>query len=75
LTQRTDTDAETRTAEIESATRDSVDKARSGKGEWKEELASSSESIIKAEKGEVKASEKTIKKLQEESIRLGASKS
>lgn len=50
-------------------------KARAGQGEWKEELASSSESIVKAEKGEVKANEKTIKKLQEESVRLGVGKS
>lgn len=55
--------------EIESAKEDHLARAKTGNRHWKEELASQSESIIKAERGEIEANEETIQKLQKESIR------
>ena len=36
-----------------------------GKGQWKEELATQSESVVKAERSEIEMNEETIRKLQE----------
>jgi len=44
-------------------------KAKIGKGQWKEELASQSESMVKAERSEIEMNEETIRKLQEVSKR------
>jgi len=58
-------------AEVIDAHKDeSLKKAKDGKGEWKDALASDSESIIKADRGEIEASEETIRKLQEETKKL-----
>lgn len=67
-------DAEHRNSEVEYHKRDSISKAKQGKGEWKEELASSSESIVKAEKGDIKVTADTMKKLQEESVSAAKNK-
>ncbi len=44
-------------------------RAKTGKGEWKEELATESESMIKAERSEIETNDETIRKLQEETKR------
>lgn len=47
-----------------------MSKAKQGKGEWKEELATSSESIVKAERGEAgPVTKEMMKRLQEESVK------
>ncbi|KAF2842137.1 hypothetical protein M501DRAFT_998389 [Patellaria atrata CBS 101060] len=61
---------EGRAEEVEKEKHDQLRKQKEGKGEWKSSLASDSESIIKADRGEVDASEDTIKKLQEESAKV-----
>jgi len=63
-----------RSSEIEHHKQDQLSKQKQGKGHWKDELASNSESIIKAERGEVEASDETIKKLQKETEQLAKKK-
>ncbi|ORY13481.1 hypothetical protein BCR34DRAFT_263784 [Clohesyomyces aquaticus] len=60
--------------EIEAEKQDSLSKQKAGKGHWKGELASDSESIVKADRGEVEASEETIKKLQDEAVKASQQK-
>ncbi|CAF9929412.1 MAG: hypothetical protein GOMPHAMPRED_005393 [Gomphillus americanus] len=57
---------EERNSEIDKHKNDSVGKAQEGKGEWKKELASNSEAAIKADRGEIDASQDSIKKLENE---------
>jgi hypothetical protein len=45
-------------------------RSKTGNGHWKEELASQSESIVKAERGGIETNEETIRKLQEETKRV-----
>ncbi|EON61219.1 hypothetical protein W97_00432 [Coniosporium apollinis CBS 100218] len=59
-----------RAEEVELQKQDLLKKQEEGKGHWKDELASDSESIIKADRGEIDASADTIKQLQEESVKL-----
>ncbi|KAI9667424.1 MAG: hypothetical protein M1821_000239 [Bathelium mastoideum] len=47
---------------------------KEGKGKWEDELASDSESIVKADRGEVEASQHTIEKLQKETEKLAGEK-
>jgi hypothetical protein len=47
---RTNIDDEERAQKIEAHKSDSIEKAKTGRGEWKPELASQSEQITKAEK-------------------------
>ncbi|KAF2428902.1 hypothetical protein EJ08DRAFT_650874 [Tothia fuscella] len=61
---------EGRKEEIEHHKQDQLKKQEQGQGHWKDELASNSESIIKAERGEVEASQSTIEKLQKETNEL-----
>ncbi|KAF2094464.1 hypothetical protein NA57DRAFT_60506 [Rhizodiscina lignyota] len=61
---------EGRAEEIEVHKQESLKKSKEGKGEWTEELGSSSESIIKAERGEMKTTAETIEKLQEETKKV-----
>ncbi|KAF2668040.1 hypothetical protein BT63DRAFT_426876 [Microthyrium microscopicum] len=57
-------DAEDRAAEVEKHKHESIkDK------EWKDGLASNSESIIKAEREETKSTDEHIKKLQHDSVK------
>ncbi|KAL1634876.1 hypothetical protein SLS56_001957 [Neofusicoccum ribis] len=65
---------EGRPDEIERHKQDALKKSKEGKGHWKDELASDSESIVKADRGEVEASEETIKKLQKETEKLASKK-
>ncbi|KAF2189634.1 hypothetical protein K469DRAFT_700867 [Zopfia rhizophila CBS 207.26] len=65
---------EARAEEIEKEKDDLLKKHKDGKGHWKEGLASDSESIVKADRGEVEASEETIKKLQEEAAAVANGK-
>ncbi|KAF2239001.1 hypothetical protein EV356DRAFT_504353 [Viridothelium virens] len=62
---------ETRAEEAEHHKQDQLRKQKEGKGEWKDELASDSESIVKADRGEIDASEETISKLQKEAEQIG----
>ncbi|KAF2120829.1 hypothetical protein BDV96DRAFT_276516 [Lophiotrema nucula] len=61
---------EGREDEIEQEKNQSLKEQKQGKANWKDSLASDSESIVKADRGEIEASEETIKKLQEESDKL-----
>jgi len=67
-------DAQGRSDEVEHHKQDQLQKQKEGKGHWKDELASNSESIIKADRGEVEASDETIKKLQDESAKAASKK-
>ncbi|KAL1607801.1 hypothetical protein SLS60_002739 [Paraconiothyrium brasiliense] len=71
----TDADDEGRAEEVQKTKEDQLKKQKEGKGHWEEGLASDSESIIKADRGEVKASAETIKKLQEETAKVAGEKS
>jgi len=65
---------EGRAEEIEAHKQDQLNKKKEGKQHWEDKLASNSESIIKADRGEVEASGETIKKLQEESAKAAQQK-
>ncbi|KIW06637.1 uncharacterized protein PV09_02349 [Verruconis gallopava] len=65
---------EGRGEEIETHKQDQLKKKKEGKQHWQDELASNSESIIKAERGEIDASSETIQKLQEESAKAAKQK-
>jgi len=65
---------EGRHEEIDKHTRDNLEKQKEGKGQWKDELASESESAVKADRGEIDASEDTIRKLQEETEKIAKQK-
>ncbi|KAI9794403.1 MAG: hypothetical protein M1816_005472 [Peltula sp. TS41687] len=54
--------------DIEHHKQDLLKKQEEGKGHWKEELASESESVVKADRGDVKATPEDIKKLQDETV-------
>jgi len=69
-----DEETDNRNREIESAKDDLLTRAKKGGGHWKEELASQSESVVKAERSEIEANDDTIRKLQEESIRATVTK-
>ncbi|OCK90673.1 uncharacterized protein K441DRAFT_665977 [Cenococcum geophilum 1.58] len=60
---------EERAKEVEEHKQDLLRKQKEGKGHWKEPLASDSESIIKADRDEIDATEETIKQLQKETER------
>ncbi|KAK4544992.1 hypothetical protein LTR36_003897 [Oleoguttula mirabilis] len=49
---------------------DQLQKQKEGKGQWKDELASDSESIVKADRGDIEASKGTIEQLQKETAKL-----
>ncbi|KAL1303427.1 hypothetical protein AAFC00_006817 [Neodothiora populina] len=65
---------EGRAEEAEQAKQAQLKKQKEGKGEWHDELASNSESIIKADRGEIKASKSTIDQLQKETAHLAEEK-
>ncbi|KAK5134083.1 hypothetical protein LTR08_006973 [Meristemomyces frigidus] len=60
---------EGRAEEVEHHKQDQLQKQKEGKGHWKDELASDSESAIKADRGDIEASDDTIKKMQEETAK------
>ncbi|KAI9836397.1 MAG: hypothetical protein M1819_001427 [Sarea resinae] len=68
------TEHEGRAEEIDASNKEQLKKQKEGKGEWTSKLASDSESIVKADRGEIKATEDNIRKLQEETEKI-ASKS
>ncbi|KAF2686565.1 hypothetical protein K458DRAFT_415913 [Lentithecium fluviatile CBS 122367] len=62
---------EGRANEVEEMKQDQLRKQKEGKGHWEESLASDSESIIKADRGEDgKTTAETIQKLQEETKKV-----
>ncbi|EME40662.1 hypothetical protein DOTSEDRAFT_74267 [Dothistroma septosporum NZE10] len=60
---------EARKEEIEREKQQQLKEQKEGRNEWKDALASESESILKADRGEVKASKETISELQKESAK------
>ncbi|KAL5427271.1 hypothetical protein PMIN07_011267 [Paraphaeosphaeria minitans] len=66
---------ETRAAEVQSRKEEQHQKRKEGKGHWEEGLASDSESIVKADRGEAETSPESIKKLQEETAKVAGEKS
>jgi hypothetical protein len=65
-----DEDVDSRIREIDTAKEDLLARAKRGDGHWKEELASQSESMVKAERSEIETNDETIRKLQEETKRV-----
>ncbi|KAK4574497.1 hypothetical protein LTR86_001338 [Recurvomyces mirabilis] len=66
---------EGRPEEVEAHKQDQLQKQKEGKGHWKDELASDSESIVKADRGETGTSAKdNIKELQKETEKLANEK-
>ncbi|PSK59342.1 hypothetical protein B9Z65_3666 [Elsinoe australis] len=66
---------EDRAEEAERVKHEQIRKQKEGKGEWHDELASDSESIIKADRGEAgKSTSETIKELQKEGEKMANKK-
>ncbi|KAF4554751.1 Hypothetical protein D9617_3g018190 [Elsinoe fawcettii] len=65
---------ENRADEAERAKQEQLKKAKAGKGEWHDELASDSESIIKADRNETGNTAETIAQLQKEGEKLADKK-
>ncbi|KAH9830239.1 hypothetical protein Tdes44962_MAKER09059 [Teratosphaeria destructans] len=61
---------ENRPDEAERAKQEQLRAQREGRGQWKDELASNSESIIKADRGDLGRSKESIRELQEESAKV-----
>ncbi|KAF7845825.1 hypothetical protein BT93_L0437 [Corymbia citriodora subsp. variegata] len=61
---------EGRAEEVDKVKNEQIQKQKEGKGHWHEELSSDSESIVKADRGEINASNDTIAQLQEESKKV-----
>jgi len=61
---------EGRAEEAEAHKQDQLQKQKEGKGHWKDELASDSESIIKADRNETGNAKENIDQLQKESAKL-----
>ncbi|KAF2772699.1 hypothetical protein EJ03DRAFT_324248 [Teratosphaeria nubilosa] len=61
---------ENRPDEAERAKQDQLREQKQGKGQWKDELASNSESIIKADRGDIGSSKESIQELQKESAKV-----
>ncbi|KAF3936328.1 hypothetical protein ABW19_dt0209504 [Dactylella cylindrospora] len=55
---------------LENHKRSSLEEQKAGKGQWREELASDAEAVIKAERKEIKATGEEIKKLEKETEEL-----
>ncbi|KAK4494205.1 hypothetical protein PRZ48_014503 [Zasmidium cellare] len=60
---------ESRKEEIERAKQEQLRDQKQGRNEWKQELGSESESVVKADRGELNASKETISELQKESAK------
>ncbi|KAK0259824.1 hypothetical protein LTS09_005667 [Friedmanniomyces endolithicus] len=65
---------ENRGEEAEAHKQDQLRKQKEGKGQWKGELASESESMIKADRNETENAEEDIEKLQEKTTELANEK-
>ncbi|KAK1808016.1 hypothetical protein LTR12_017622 [Friedmanniomyces endolithicus] len=63
-------DNENRGEEAEAHKQDQLRKQKEGKGHWKDELASDSESIVKADRNEMGSAKENIEELQKETTRL-----
>ncbi|TKA33722.1 hypothetical protein B0A50_00558 [Salinomyces thailandicus] len=61
---------EDRADEAESHKQDQLQKQKAGKGHWKDELASDSESMVKADRNELNNTKESISELQKESAKL-----
>ncbi|KAL6706793.1 hypothetical protein ACN47E_005129 [Coniothyrium glycines] len=63
---------ENRAQEVEKKKQELLQKQKEGKGHWEEQLASDSESIVKADRAETgKDTKQQIKELQEEAKKVG----
>ncbi|KAK0274508.1 hypothetical protein LTR35_011663 [Friedmanniomyces endolithicus] len=67
-------DNENRGEEAEAHKQDQLQKQKEGKGQWKGELASESESMIKADRNEMGNAAEDIEKLQEKTTELANEK-
>ncbi|TIA34882.1 hypothetical protein D6C78_06536 [Aureobasidium pullulans] len=67
-------DEEGRAEEVERVKNEQIQKQKEGKGHWHEEIASDSESIVKADRGDISADADTIKQLQKETEKLASQK-
>ncbi|KAF2089138.1 hypothetical protein K490DRAFT_64343 [Saccharata proteae CBS 121410] len=65
---------EGRAEEAEKAKQDQLKEQKEGRGQWKEELSSDSESIVKADRGDINASKGTIEQLQRETEKAAKEK-
>ncbi|KAG9624018.1 hypothetical protein KCU95_g14524, partial [Aureobasidium melanogenum] len=65
---------EGRAEEADKIKNEQIEKQKQGKGHWHEEIASDSESIVKADRGDIKADADTIEQLQKESEKLMSQK-
>ncbi|THY21831.1 hypothetical protein D6D01_06364 [Aureobasidium pullulans] len=65
---------EGRAEEVERVKNEQIQKQKEGKGHWHEEIASDSESIVKADRGDISADADTIKQLQKETEKLASQK-
>ncbi|KAL9588053.1 MAG: hypothetical protein Q9203_003130 [Teloschistes exilis] len=63
-------DHEDRKAKIDHHKEDQLNKQKEGKGHWKAELSSNSESAIKADRGEIHNAEEDIAALQKETEKV-----
>ncbi|KAK3069589.1 hypothetical protein LTR53_011956 [Teratosphaeriaceae sp. CCFEE 6253] len=57
-----------RAKEIEETKQDQLQKQREGKGQWKDELASDSESMLKADRGDTDNVKEDIEQLQKGTV-------
>ncbi|KAH0151958.1 hypothetical protein KCU67_g10032, partial [Aureobasidium melanogenum] len=67
-------DQEGRAEEADRIKNEQIEKQKQGKGHWHEEIASDSESIVKADRGDIKADADTIEQLQKETEKLASQK-
>ncbi|KAK6008535.1 hypothetical protein QM012_000438 [Aureobasidium pullulans] len=65
---------EGRAEEADKIKNEQIEKQKQGKGHWHEEIASDSESIVKADRGDIKADASTIEQLQKETEKLASQK-
>lgn len=74
VSKESDLHKEDRAHEAEHHKQDQLRKQKEGKGHWTPELASDSESIVKADRNDLKDMKSTISELQQESARVAQEK-
>ncbi|KZF19367.1 hypothetical protein L228DRAFT_250958 [Xylona heveae TC161] len=64
------TNQEGRGEQVEKSKQEGLKKQEEGKGYWHDDLASESESAVKADRGEIDATSEALKKLQKETEKI-----